>query len=164
MNVLFIAPYVPSRIRVRPFHIIKELARNNRVYAIVLGEADGSEYDGVDEIRSIVEDLKIIPHSKLRGYAQSLLAVPTPQPMCVAFCRSRAMKNAIKDALMGVEFDLIHVEHLRAAQFAPLKNGLPIVFDSVDCLSGLFRQMSISAKNPLSKLVMKEEAWKLKKL
>ncbi len=48
-----------------------------------------------------------------------------------------------------VAFDVIHVEHLRGARYAlalanrPTRPGarrVPVIWDSVDCISSLFRQ------------------------
>lgn len=162
MNILFIAPYVPSRIRVRPFQLIKGLARRHCVYVIALGEMGGTEPNGAEELAEMVEQFQVVPHSKLRGYWQSLMALPSRYPMCAAFCRSSAMEKAVEELMSEVSFDLMHVEHLRAAHFAPSPSSIPVLFDSVDCLTGLFRQMAGSKKNPLSKFIAMEEAWCLR--
>ena len=163
MRILFIAPYVPSRIRVRPFQIIRELSKRHSVHVLALGEVGGAKVQGAEDLLSTVDDLCVTPHSKLRGLCQSLIALPTPSPMCTAFCWSRDMHRAVADAVRGTRFDIVHVEHLRAAHFASACGDLPVVFDSVDCLTGLFSQMARSKKNPIGKLVMLEEAWKLRR-
>ena len=163
MRILFIAPYVPSRIRVRPFQLIRELSKRHQVHVLALGEVRRGEVQGAEELPGMVEDLIVTPHSKLRGLAQSLSALPTPIPMCAAFCWSPEMRRTITDAVRGTSFDVVHIEHLRAAHFAAACGDLPIVFDSVDCLTGLFGQMARSKKNPIGKLVMAEEAWKLRR-
>lgn len=163
MNILFIAPYVPSRIRVRPFHLIKELSRQHKITVVALGESDGKKVEGADDLLEFVEDLYVVPHSKLRGLSQSLVALPTPIPMCAAFCWSHAMKEKIRSVLRRDRFDIVHIEHLRAAHFASVTGDLPVVFDSVDCLTSLFSQMACEKRNPISKLVMMEEAVKLRR-
>jgi len=163
MNILFLAPYVPSRIRVRPFHIIKELSKRHNVTVVALGEVDGLKTHAADELRDVVSDVRVIPHSKIRGYGQSLMALPTGVPMCAAFCRSAQMSEEVASLLSFADFDIVHVEHMRAAHFVPKYSGVPVVFDSVDCLAGLFRQMAQRKKNPIGRLVMLEEAWKLKR-
>ncbi|MCE5199278.1 glycosyltransferase [bacterium] len=163
MRILFIVPYVPSRIRIRPFALIRELSRNHEVHIIALAEPGSAKHPGVDELPGMVEELTIIPHSSIRGYAQSLLALASPTPMCAAYCWSASMKNAVEKALTSSHFDIIHVEHLRAAHFVPLNTKIPVVFDSVDCLTGLFRQMYSSKRNPLGKLVALEEYLKLRR-
>lgn len=158
MNILFIAPYVPSRIRVRPFHIIRELAKQHNIYVVALSEPGGNRFQGVEELERAVQHFCIVPHSKLRGYCQSLMALPSPQPMCTSYCCSPAAEQTITRIMADVKFDMIHIEHLRAAHFSPLSCNTPVLFDSVDCLTGLFQQMAQSKKNPVSKLIMLEEA------
>lgn len=162
MNILFIAPYVPSRIRVRPFQFIKELAKRHRIYVVALADIGVKETEGAEELADLVADLRVVPHSKCRGYLQSLLAIPTAVPMCAAFCWSRAMGAAVAKAYSDFRFDVVHLEHLRAAHFARYCGDIPVVFDSVDCLTSLFSQMAGMKKNPLAKLIMLEEAWKLR--
>lgn len=163
MKILFIAPYVPSRIRVRPFQIIKELALRHEVYVLALGEGDNTETQCVQELSRMVNDFRIVPHPNIKGYAQALASLPTPVPMCAAFCKSSHMKQAVQYAMQGVKFDLVHIEHLRAAHFASSCGNLPVVFDAVDCLTGLFGQMARAKRNPIGKFVMMEEAWKLRR-
>ncbi|MHB9036658.1 MAG: glycosyltransferase [Armatimonadota bacterium] len=163
MNILFVAPYVPSRIRVRPFHLVKQLSQRHRVTVVALGESGGRKVEGADDLLEFVDDLHVVPHSKLRGLCQSLIALPSPIPMCAAFCWSPAMKKTISRLVLEREFDVVHIEHLRAAHFASLMGDIPVVFDSVDCLTSLFRQMAIERKNPVAKLVMLEEAIKLRR-
>ncbi|MGC8861609.1 MAG: glycosyltransferase [Armatimonadota bacterium] len=161
MKLLFIAPYVPSRIRVRPFQIIKELARRHMVHVLALGESDGTRTDGVEELASAVADICVVPHSRIRGMAQALVSLPLAVPISAAYCWSGPMKRAVNLELGEERFDLIHVEHLRAAHFLPHGVKLPVVFDAVDCLTGLFRQMSRARKSLPARALMKLEAAKL---
>lgn len=161
MKILFITPYIPSRIRVRPFEIIKELAKTNEVSVISL--AEGSENpSGLDEIHSCCQSVEIISHPKLKGYFQSLKALATKSPMCAGYCWSSDMDKAVNNKINAQPIDVIHIEHIRAAHFLP-KTNIPAVFDGVDCLSSLFRQMSRSRKNIAARLIALEEAWKLSK-
>lgn len=163
MRILFVAPYIPSRIRVRPFQFIKGLAARHEVRVLALGGSDSEHTDGIDDIRKCTASFDIVGHGKLTGYAQSLVALPTMHPMCTAFCWSSAMKSAVRNAISKDKYDVIHIEHLRAAHFAPFDEKIPVVFDSVDCLTGLFGQMAKKRKNPLAKMLMYEESIKLKR-
>ncbi len=160
MRILFIAPYVPSRIRVRPFHFIKELAQRHSIHVAVLGEHTKT---GSDELAELVEQFHIAPHSRLRGMLQSLMALPTPTPLCAAYCWSPAMRNYLRKLVAAEKFDVVHIEHLRAAHFSDICGQTPVVFDSVDCLTGLFGQMRYSKRNPVGRLLMMEEHFKLKR-
>lgn len=160
MRILFIAPYIPSRIRVRPFHFIKELAQRHDIYVAALGE---SKKAGFDELADAVEQLHIVGHSKLRGMTQSLMALPTPTPLCAAYCWSPAMRGYLRKLVATEKFDVVHIEHLRAAHFAGFCGQTPVVFDAVDCLTGLFGQMRFSKRNPIGRLLMMEEHCKLRR-
>ncbi len=72
-------------------------------------------------------------------------------------------EHVVDGLLLRVHFDVVHVEHLRSAHFAPNGPAVPVVFDAVDCLTGLFSQMARSKRNPIGKFVMAEEAWKLRR-
>ena len=109
MRILFIAPYVPSRIRVRSFQLIRELGKRHHVHVLALGEVGRAKVRGAEDLSGMVDDLIVTPHSKLRGLAQSLVALPTPTPMCAAFCWSPAMKRMITDAVRGTRFDVVHI-------------------------------------------------------
>ncbi|MFQ3549463.1 MAG: glycosyltransferase [Armatimonadota bacterium] len=163
MNILFIAPYVPSRIRVRPYHFLKELAKKHKLYVVVLAEPGGKVFEGTDEIKELSEDFRIIPHNKLMAIYNALKSLPTKKPMCVGYCQSSIMQENISKAIAGIPIDIIHIEHLRASNYSPQYFRAPIVFDSVDCLTSLFSQMCKMKKNPISKFVNLEETYKLKK-
>lgn len=163
MRILFILPYVPNRIRVRPFSFLMELAGRHEVHVIALGEGGGGDVEGSREVAAAVADLRVIPHPKLRGCAQAIAALPSQFPLCVAYCWSPQMQDAVRAAVRRESFDLVHIEHLRAAHFSPHPYAAPVVFDTVDCLAGLFAQMARSRANPVSKLLMAEETYKLRR-
>lgn len=163
MRILFLTPYVPSRIRVRPFYFIRELAKRHEVHVLSLGVPAGERAVGAEELRAATKSFRVIPHSGFRGICSSIAALPTRTPMCAAYCRSAVMHSALTEMLASQSFDIVHVEHLRAAVFLRERPGVPAVFDSVDCLAGLFGQIASANSNPLKRLVAAEEAWKLRR-
>lgn len=165
MKILYVAPYIPTRIRVRTYSLISELAKHHDVHVIALCDTkDEKQTPGRNELQETVKSLKVVDHHKLKAISQALMALPTSSPMCTAYCWSRSMTREINDLLTSGDFDVIHIEHLRAAHFHPHRDGIPVVFDSVDCLSALFAQMAKSKQHgAASRFTMKEEAWKLKR-
>ena len=71
----------------------------------------------------------------------------------------------------GQEFDIIHVEHLRGSQYGiylkdfMLNNDLciPIVWDSVDNISHLFRQSAVNSKKRLNRWITRFELGRTEK-
>ncbi len=163
MKILFVAPYIPSRIRVRTFHILSELAKRHEVHLVALVESKTAAQCGYEEVSGLCKSVTTIPHPKLKGARQAAAALLSPSPMCTAYCRSSKLKKAVWEVLSSVKIDVIHVEHLRAAHFVPRRCKTPVVFDSVDCLTDLFGQMASSGGNVLRRLVMAEETWKLRR-
>ncbi len=141
LRILFVLPYVPSRIRVRPYQFIRHLAQAGHTITVA-ALADGQPgLEAVDELREMGVTVHVVPHSRARAAAQCLLALPTPTPLWAAYCRSQAMARLLRKLVAEQTFDVAHVEHLRAAHFAPALREVPTVFDAVDCITALRRQM-----------------------
>ncbi len=146
LRILFVAPYLPSRIRVRPYQIIRHLVQaGHEVTLVALADALPDAGQALAEMQNVcggAERVHVVPHSRSRAAAQCALALPTPTPLWAAYCRSRSMAGLLARLTREQTFDVAHVEHLRAAHFAPaLAPGLPRVMDAVDCITALRRQM-----------------------
>ena len=91
-----------------------------------------------------------------RPYWNTLRALPTSEPLQAAYSWQPALAKQIRRCLSHA--DVVHVEHLRGARYGlGLKNrnqtGVPIVWDSVDCISELFEQASINGASAISRLI-----------
>jgi glycosyltransferase involved in cell wall biosynthesis len=73
------------------------------------------------------------------------------------------MARLVRELVAVASFDIAHVEHLRAAHFAPTLGRLPRVFDAVDCITALQRQMMARAESPVRRLLAWEEWSKLRR-
>jgi glycosyltransferase involved in cell wall biosynthesis len=73
------------------------------------------------------------------------------------------MKKYVQKLFQEENFDIIHVEHLRAAYCLPEKRSIPALYDSVDCISNLYLQFKEKAPNLFRKAVNEIEYRKLKK-
>jgi glycosyltransferase involved in cell wall biosynthesis len=71
----------------------------------------------------------------------------------------------ISRVIETTDFDVVHVEHLRGAKYAMAINSgragngrkPPVVWDSVDCISDLFRQASQGSSSPRVRLTARVE-------
>jgi len=169
LRILFVLPYTPNLVRVRPYNFIRALAaRGHQVSIFAVDDRSGNDRD-LEFMRELCERVESVPLSKIRAAWNLLRVLPTRLPLQAAFAwqpgvfSSRGPGSLF--SRLGREFDLIHVEHLRAARYGlALKtilrdqmHSIPVVFDSVDCISALFRLTSIHAARPLNRWIARFE-------
>ncbi|MCL5996877.1 MAG: glycosyltransferase, partial [Chloroflexi bacterium] len=156
MNILYITPYVPNLIRVRPYNLISILAQrgHNMTLATLWERAD--ELQALEQLRT--EGVRVIaaPLTRARRVWNNVRAVPTTQPLQATYCDAPALRRQIEAAChsQNGKFDVVHVEHLRGAAYGlwcksrmQLRTNeqmsdsrIPVVWDSVDCITYLFEQ------------------------
>ncbi len=152
MDILFIVPYMPNLIRTRPYNLIRHLSqREHRVTLLTLW-VNEQEKDQIEHLRDICHDVQALPMPAWQSLWNSLRAVPSRQPLQSVY----SWKPELVSHLNGNSpFDVVHVEHLRGARYGVYlqqHTSLPIVWDSVDCISHLFRQAAAQSKNMLSRV------------
>ena len=173
MRILYIVPYVPNLIRVRPYQLIRNLARRgHRVTLATLWENDG-ERDSLARLGNDVERVIAVPQSRWRSFINCALAIPTSTPLQATYCwnprLNRELLGLTRDHRESSGWDVIHVEHLRGAQYGlAMLGGLetdrqegrprpPVIWDSVDSISSLFRQTSQQSKRQFNRWMAKME-------
>ncbi len=138
MRILFVAPYLPSLIRVRPYNFIRGLAEQG--HDIVLVALSESEEPGIQSLRQWCERIEIFPLHRISAYASSLLSMFGEGSLQAAYCKSPETSERVAEILRNEKFDLIHVDHLRAGQFVPDDAPCLKVIDAVDCITSLYEQ------------------------
>ncbi|MDH7487833.1 MAG: glycosyltransferase [Anaerolineae bacterium] len=155
MHILFIIPYVPNLIRVRPYNLIRHLAaRGHRITLATLCSSDDEQAD-LQTLRDQGIEVIAAPLPRLCSLANCLRALPTDVPLQAVYCWSPALARALNEAI-GQQLneapgcgapgtspspvassprrpvDIIHVEHLRGARYglhvqSALHNPQPVV-------------------------------------
>lgn len=142
--VLFVAPYVPSPIRVRPYNLLRALAaRGHNVHLIcpVSSATDQAELAALQPFCTGTA----VPLSRVDRARAYLRAVPQPLPLQAAHCLTPAFVQAVRTAIATGAYDVVHIEHLRAAAIAyqaavGIPAAPPLVLDAVDSISLLFER------------------------
>lgn len=153
LRVLFISPYLPSLIHVRPYNLIKHLARRGHQITLLAVEPPGRDSDSFDTLRRWCHRVQTAPLPRWRTLWNGLTALPQSTPFQAAYSRSPAMTRLIRQAQAAEPFDVAHVEHLRGAELSRAVNGIPTVFDSVDSISLLFERLLRSGPTWRSRLL-----------
>lgn len=144
LRVLFVSPYLPSLIRVRPYNLIKYLARQGHQLTLLALEPPGEDRSGLDSLRDWCDQVITVPLPRWRTFWNALRAIPSHTPIQAAYSRSPEMAALIRQIQSEQSFDVAHVEHLRGAELSYALNGLPTVFDSVDSISLLFERVKFA--------------------
>ncbi len=162
MRVWYVIPYPPSLIRVRPYNLIRQLCARGHQVTVFTVWADERERTDVEALRAFGPEVRTAYLPRWRSLANSLLAVPGRVPLQVAYGWNGALLSGLDTEPRP---DIIHVEHLRGSKYAlrlkswrlELKAYVPIVWDSVDCISLLFEQAAGRSQKLLSRLMTRFE-------
>ena len=147
MNILFLAPFVPSvpldGDRVRALWSLRALARKHRVFGFFLDPNGVKALPG--ELRSLCADAVVADIPSWRLFVGAVKGVFSDQPIGArAFFDGRA-KNMLSTALMGWPVDVAHVHRLRMMPYA-LGLPVPCVLDATDCLTDYFRHVEVAVR------------------
>lgn len=163
MNILFVVPYLPSKIRVRPYNWIRHLAQRGHeitLLSILSGEED---LQILGELNKYCERVVTTNLSRWRSIYNCLAAIPTKEPLQAVYAWEPKLAETLYKLATQTNdrkaYDIVHIEHLRGARYGvdlitrstAIPGRLPIVWDSVDSISLLFRQAVVQSKSILSK-------------
>lgn len=154
MKILFVIPYTPSRIRVRPYHFILESLRLG--HDVTVATLAGSAADGraVHDLQAAGARVLHRRLTRLHSVGNCLVAMAGSDPVQSRYSWHPGLARDIEALVAAEDFEIVHVEHLRGAAYGlRLMRGLAsaddspddqprpaVVWDSVDCISRLFAE------------------------
>lgn len=157
VRVLFVTPYPISRIRIRSYGFVSQLAQQHdlTVLALCVSKKDHADMQALRRagINSIA-----IQEQYSRKIWRSFCALGTRLPLQVAYDAAPALRAAISAHVASGHFDLLHVEFIRALGALPTALPIPVVWDAVDCISQLYEHGARVGATPLLRLIGKREA------
>ena len=117
MNILFIVPYAPNLIRVRPYQLLRGLAR--RGHAVTLATLWSSERERASLARWEAEGVQVMAArlTPWRSATNCVAALPAGTPLQAGFCWEPRLAAQMTAALRTGRYDVVHVEHLRGARY-----------------------------------------------
>ncbi len=161
MKILFIVPYTPNLIRVRSYNLIRELVRKGHSVTLATLWTDASEREDAIRLGKQLHEVASYPMPKWRSYWNCLAALPSDTPLQAVYSWQPAMAHDLNSLLSdkgtGSVFDVVHVEHMRSSRYGLRikKNfpNLPVIWDSVDCISLLFQLASVRSTRKVSRYI-----------
>lgn len=163
MRILFIAPYAPGHVRVRSFHLLRQLLRRGHRVTLACPAWRGDGQSRVGELEEAGARVIRAPISRPRSWVNCLAALTRRQPMQARHAWSPALARRLRAELARSPPDVVHVEHLRATRYALRLEGdeesgrYARVWDSVDCISSLLDQAARHSHSPLWRLAARLE-------
>jgi len=160
MKILFITAYMPNLVRVRPYNLLRQLALMGHAVTVCTLWTNEGERADISRLESQNIKVYALHQSKWRSLWNCLFALPTRTPLQAVFSWNPELARLSEHLLEcngKVDFDVIHVEHLRGARYGVyLKSrfpDVPVVWDSVDCISYLFGQASDQSRSSFGRVV-----------
>lgn len=155
MKLLWVVPYAPNPIRVRPYEFLRTLAGRGHeitLATLVTGPSEEADVEALRKlgIRVLEEDL-----TRLRTMWNAARTLPSNWPLQARWAESPALSQRIQKEVAALPWDAVHVEHLRGSAYALnihdriAKFGVDrrprLIWDSVDSISLLFEQTAEQA-------------------
>ena len=163
MRVLYVTPYVPSRIRVRPYQLIKALSHTHEISLVSL-LCDDYEREMVEAIAHNCVSVDFISLPKWQAYANCLKALPTLTPLRVAYYQSSSFVQQLRQVIHKHKIEVIHGELIKVAPMLRMiqqQEHIPIIYDAVDCISFYLKQQWASAGNRFKRAFIYSELKKM---
>lgn len=121
MKILFIAnrfPYPPFRgDKLKIYNLAKQLSQKHEIHLITFVE-DPSDYQHLDKLNGLFSEIILIDLPKWKSYWHVLFGFFNTNPLQVNYFKSKKFAKRLKFLLDKHQYDAIHVQHLRMAQYA----------------------------------------------
>jgi glycosyltransferase involved in cell wall biosynthesis len=157
MRIAYIVPYVPNQIRTRSYNLINQLAAlGHEVSVFTLGSTQLDLLDA-EALRSKCDHVYYHVQPVWRSFLNCAATLPFQQPLQYVYSWQTGMAEGLAQRISREEFDIVHVEHLRGSRYGVFLKSrfptMPVVWDSVDCISHLFRQAASHSRSCFGKFM-----------
>ena len=173
MKILFVAPYIPSQIRVRPYQLIRALIQRGHEITLLAVWNSPEEQGDIEVLEA--NGVRVVAQwlPAWRSLSNSLGAIVTGKSLQAAFSWHGSLAKRLASLVDELKPDVVHVEHLRGANYGLYAKSylartsghnsgssrihIPIVWDSVDCISYLFEQAAQQSRSLKGRLMTRME-------
>ncbi len=165
MNILYVVPYVPNSIRVRPYQFIRSLARLGHHLTVLTLSSGRFERESIADLQTDRIQVMAYPLPAWRSLLNCLAGLPSKDPLQSYYSWNHRLASQMVELTGSTtgpnSIDVVHIEHMRGARygqhFLAKPRRVPVVWDSVDCISHLFQQSAQHSKKLLSRWITRFE-------
>ncbi len=155
MRVLFVSPYLPSPVRVRPYQWVRALARQGVRVQLVALRPPEDRWLVEPPVADCCEKVTVFPLSRFDTLRNAVSALPGSLPLQAAYSLHPEAERFIAEQAKSC--NVVHVEHLRGSLLARRVQDVPCVIDAVDSISALFSQAATQAPSWRQRLVARAD-------
>ena len=171
MRIAYIVPYVPNQIRTRSYNLITHLAELGHEVDVYTVGSNDSDCQDAELLQSQCAKVVYYHQPQWRSLANAARASFSRRPLQSVYSwQPNLLRDFVKISAQnsGLPYDVIHVEHLRGSQYGVEIKGSfpnqPVVWDSVDCISHLFKQASAESTDLFGKLITRFELGRTRRM
>ena len=99
---------------------------------------------------------------KARAMVNCCRRLFSPVPLQAAYTEQPVAADLVAQVAAAGNFDILHVEHIRGAHLTQGVEGMPMIYDSVDCITRLLKQKLSHESGTLAKALGWEELFKMR--
>jgi polysaccharide biosynthesis protein PslH len=173
MNILFVVPYVPNKIRVRPYNLVRFLKRRGNKVTLLTLWSNKSDLEAIQQLEA--EGIRVFSYhlSRSQILINIIRGIASVDPIQSFYCWQPELAKKLVQLVCSPgsdwKFDAVHIEHMRGVRYgeylvsqaafteAQKKRYIPIIWDSVDSISYLFQQAAHNGKGIISRIVIRFE-------
>jgi sugar transferase (PEP-CTERM/EpsH1 system associated) len=159
LRILFVTPYVPSTLRIRPWALIRELARQGHQVTLACLAQPAWEQRYLEQVRPFCQDIQCIQISKIEGAIRAMASLPLAEPSSVAYTNAAAFRRLVAGLAGRGSFDIVHTEFVRATPATATLEGLNKVIDAVDAVSLAYRRSIRAQYTPVQQRLVAILEW-----
>jgi sugar transferase (PEP-CTERM/EpsH1 system associated) len=131
---------------------VRELARRHQVHILAVDSPQAVA--AIDDLHQIGVTVDVVPLRGLSAVRSCISAGLRGDPLQAAVCQSPLLDQRFDHLVAEGDFDIVHVEHLRAAALVRrIPHRMPRVFDAVDSISLLLRRTLRSSHSVRQRLM-----------
>jgi glycosyltransferase involved in cell wall biosynthesis len=162
MRILYLVPHVPNPTKARSYFHIRGLLDAGHEVTIATIERTASDQQRIQTLRDMGAAVLSAPIRKFDYAFNAVRALALSLPLQATLLWSPDLMRQIESHIQSVPPDVIHVEHLRMAQYGLRLNGdWPIIWDAVDYLSPLFQDAATVSTSRIIRWFSRFEAGRL---
>jgi len=161
MKIAYVVPYVPNKIRTRPYNFISSLTVLGHELDVFTVGSNDMDVQDAESLKAKCCNIYYQYQPVWRSLWNSALAVTSSKPLQSVYSWHPRLASQLKSQLHRGSYDIVHVEHLRGSRYGKYIKAkfpsMPVIWDSVDCISHLFQQAASQSRNFFGRFVTRLE-------